>query len=77
MEKRLEKNCRAVDFELGGRYSMISTLDLRYGFTVTSIDAVNNIVKLTYMDGVFGAIAHDASSWFYEIPLTPLELELL
>lgn len=79
MEKRLEKQCKTSDLELGGRYCMSSSPSRGYVFTVTKIKNRLGELEITgkFIDGSYGLFFSNLDYNLYEYPLTPLERELL
>lgn len=76
MEQKLGKRCIPSEVEVNRWYCLLDTVHEKYLLFIT--DKKDDFVSFTYKDGTSGAIQtwHNAF-YFYEIPLSPLEQELL
>lgn len=76
MEQKLEKKLMPSQVEINRWYCLLDTFDEKYILYINA--KKDDFIVFTYRDGTQGMIQTWAKAfYFYEIPLSPLEQELL
>jgi len=75
MAIKLEKICKISDAKLGERYCLTKFVEYDYVFFITA--KTKKDIEITYLDGTGGLYFKYDSLEVYELPLTPVERELI